>query len=110
MFLVSRKRDKSMYLLDTDSVSESNKTRPNQVFIRNLRFQRVQDLYISSITIMELRYGAMKRHDSQEFWRGIQEEIISYYSILDFGPHEASLTSDIVLALEKRGEPIGLED
>ncbi|TQL66259.1 hypothetical protein FB381_0109 [Nocardioides albertanoniae] len=48
------------YLLDTNVVSELRRKRPDQAVVRWLAAQRDDDLYVSVLTIGELRKGALK--------------------------------------------------
>ncbi|MEI7056283.1 type II toxin-antitoxin system VapC family toxin [Nocardioides sp. CCNWLW239] len=48
------------YLLDTHVVSEVRRKRPDQAVVRWLAAQRDDDLYVSVLTIGELRKGALK--------------------------------------------------
>lgn len=48
------------YLLDTNVVSELRRRRPDQAVVRWLAAQRDDDLYVSVLTIAELRKGALK--------------------------------------------------
>lgn len=99
-----------MYVLDTNAVSEPIKSPPNAIFMHTLATKRPELLYMTSITVMELRFGAMKRKDAERFWKRIEAEAISKYAILDFGEPEAILAADLTLSLTKRGELIGFED
>lgn len=48
------------YLLDTNVVSEVRRKLPDQAVVRWLAAQRDDDLYVSVLTIGELRKGALK--------------------------------------------------
>jgi toxin FitB len=47
-----------MFLLDTDVLSQRPKAKPNDAVISWMRGIPAQDLWISSITIQEVRFGA----------------------------------------------------
>ena len=52
-----------MYLLDTNIVSELVKKSPNDNLKLKLEKVPSASLYTSSICVMELRYGALRRED-----------------------------------------------
>lgn len=51
------------YLLDTNVISELNKPRPNSGLIGFIKAQDLEDLYLSEVTIAEIRYGIAKVPD-----------------------------------------------
>jgi tRNA(fMet)-specific endonuclease VapC len=59
---------------------------------------------------MELRFGSMLREDSDKFWERITKEIISRVNIIQIGAKEALTAGDILAALRKTGQIIGIED
>lgn len=99
-----------MYLLDTSTLSELIKRRPNGGLIRRLRQQPPEALFTAAICVMELRYGAALRPDHEVFWRRIQEEIVSRVRVLEFGHREALAAGDLLAHLKRSGRPVGLED
>jgi tRNA(fMet)-specific endonuclease VapC len=99
-----------MYLLDTNILSELIKKRPNQKVVSHLNSKPAHTLFTSSICIMELRFGSALREDSEVFWQGINTEIISRVQIIRIGQKEALAAGDILAALHKTGQIIGIED
>lgn len=59
---------------------------------------------------MELRFGNALREDFESFWLNIEKEFISRINVLPLGPEEAIVAGDILADLQKRGQPIGIED
>jgi predicted nucleic acid-binding protein len=59
---------------------------------------------------MELRFGSALREDSDIFWERITKEIISRVNIIQIGAKEALTAGDILAALRKTGQIIGIED
>lgn len=59
---------------------------------------------------MELRFGSMLRANSDKFWERISREIISRVNIIQIGEKEALTAGDILAALRKTGQIIGIED
>ncbi len=99
-----------MYLLDTNIVSEPLKKAPNLDFLRKLKSHSLEELYITSITVMELRYGALRKKDGGKLWKKIEQEVVNCYNILDFGGQEAFCAGDILANLSETGILIGVED
>lgn len=98
------------YLLDTNVLSELLKKRPESAVVRALNVIPAQDLYTSSICVMELRRGSRRHHDAEKLWARIERELIARVQILAFGEHEAVLAGDIGALLAEQGSPIGTED
>ncbi|MBI3184411.1 MAG: PIN domain-containing protein [Myxococcales bacterium] len=99
-----------MYLLDTNVLSEVIKREPSAVLMARLAEAPADELFTTSITVMELRYGAARRPDRRKFWARLEEEVLSRVRVLGFGPGEAEQAGDLLAELVKRGVPIGLED
>ena len=99
-----------MYLLDTNILSELVKKEPNHNLLQHLQSNPSQSLFTSCICVMELRFGSALRKDFESFWLTIDKEIISRINVMPFGPEEALIAGDILAYLQKRGQPIGIED
>src|SRR3982751_2263288 len=98
-----------MFLLDTSSLSEPLRRHPRPAFMKRLREIRSEDLYTSSICVMELRYGCILKTDD-DLWNRIQERLLSLVQILPFGGSEAIRCGELLALLSKRGGPIRVED
>lgn len=98
------------YLLDTNILSELVKKRPNPNLIDHLRLRPPESLFTSSICVMELRFGSVRRKDSEVFWDRINSEILSRVGILPFDFQEAMAAGDILCSLTKAGHLLGIED
>lgn len=71
------------YLLDTCVISELANRRPNDQVIKWLEKQDPETLYLSFITIGEIRKGIAKRGDdarAQELEKWLQEQILDEFS------------------------------
>ena len=99
-----------MYLLDTNVLSEVIKREPSPALMARLAEVDAEELFTTSVTVMELRYGAARRHDRRRFWVRLEREVLSRVQILGFGASEAEKAGDLLAELAKRGVPIGLED
>lgn len=95
------------YLLDTNIVIYVLKRRPIEVLtIFNANASRMA---ISSITLAELLHGAEKSTRTSENLAAI-EDFCSRLDVLPYGTKAAQHYGAIRAALEKQGQPIGVND
>lgn len=95
------------YLLDTNIVIYVLKRRPIEVLsIFNTNSSRMA---ISSITLAELLHGAEKSNRPGENLAAI-EDFCSRLDVLSYGAKAAQHHGAIRAALEKHGQPIGVND
>lgn len=95
------------YLLDTNIVIYVLKRRPIEVLsVFNANARRMA---ISSITLAELIHGAEKSSRVQQNLTAI-EDFCSRLEVLPYGPKAAQHYGAIRAALEKQGQPIGVND
>lgn len=95
------------YLLDTNIVIYTIKNKPEQV---RQRFNAHDgQMAISTITLMELLYGAEKSSDPQRNLH-VVESFAARLDVLDFDSKAAQHTGQIRAELAKQGAPIGPYD
>lgn len=95
------------YLLDTNIVIYVLKRRPVEVLATfNDNASRMA---ISSITLAELLHGAEKSSRVSENL-AVVEDFCSRLDVLPYGPKAAQHYGAIRASLEKRGQPIGVND
>lgn len=96
------------FLLDTNICIYIIKRKPISVISRFKTLQ-TSDIFISSITIAELEYGASK---SQAFERNrtALQQFLMPFEILEFDQQDAQVYGKIRAYLEKKGEMIGSLD
>ena len=95
------------YLLDTNTVIHVLKRRPVELLATfNDNASRMA---ISSITLAELLHGAEKSSRVSENL-AVVEDFCSRLDVLPYGPKAAQHYGAIRAALEKRGQPIGVND
>ena len=95
------------YLLDTNIVTYVLKRRPVEVLATfNANANRMA---ISSITLAELMHGAEKSQRVNKNLAAI-EDFCSRLEVLPYGPKAAQHYGAIRAALEKIGQPIGVND
>jgi tRNA(fMet)-specific endonuclease VapC len=98
-----------MYLLDTNALSEPLKARPHAAFIEQLSRVPADGLFTSTICVMELRYGCVRRRDPK-LWDRIRAELLVHVQVLPFGDDEATIAGELLAALQTVGRPVGVED
>jgi tRNA(fMet)-specific endonuclease VapC len=98
------------YLLDTNVISELFKRRPAAAVVERIRSAPARDLFTSVICVSELRYGAARHPKGEALWRRVTAEILGRIQVLPVGWVEAVRAGDLLAGLERRGEPIGVED
>lgn len=99
-----------MYLLDTNVLSQLVRKRPQRGLIERLAGEPAEVLFASCIAVMELRHGAVRRHDRGALWRRIEREILARVQVLGLGLEEALVAGNVQAHLWAAGEPIDLED
>jgi len=95
------------YLLDTNIVIYVLKRRP--VAVLATFNDNASRMAISSITLAELLHGAEKSSRVSENV-AVVEDFCSRLDVLPYGPKAAQHYGAIRAALEKRGQPIGVND
>ena len=96
------------YLLDTNICIYIIKNKPEQVKERFLQCE-LGDIAISSITLMELMYGAYKSQNIEKSIK-IIDEFVAPLDIINFGHKSADICGKIYADLSKKGKVIGLPD
>ena len=95
------------YLLDTNIVIYVIKRRP--IAALQLFNEQAGHMAISSITLAELLHGVEKSNAPARSLAAV-EDFCSRLDLLPYGPKAAQHYGSILAALEKRGQPIGVND
>ena len=95
------------YLLDTNIVIYVIKRRP--IAALQLFNEQAGHMAISSITLAELLHGVEKSNVPARSLAAV-EDFCSRLDLLPYGPKAAQHYGSIRAALEKRGQPIGVND
>jgi predicted nucleic acid-binding protein len=98
------------YLLDTSVLSEVIKKRPSAAVLGHLREVPQDALFASVVSVMEMRFGAVRSPGGATLWERIRTDVLSRIEILPLGEDEASRAGEILADLESRGVHIGIED
>lgn len=104
-----------MIVLDTNVISEPLRPAGHPGVLAWLDAQSAETLYLSTISLAELRYGvaslpAGKRRTGLA--RALEERIVVLFSqrILSFDDAAATASAELRVAARKSGKPIGLTD
>lgn len=99
-------------LLDTNIISEVTKTTPSEALLHWLAEQSDQDLFISSLTVAEIRCGVLekpagKRRRELEAWFTGPEGPQSLFSgrVLPFDEKAGLVWAKLISAGKRRGRP-----
>ncbi|MDR9900421.1 type II toxin-antitoxin system VapC family toxin [Aetokthonos hydrillicola Thurmond2011] len=96
------------YLLDTCVISDFVKGEENT--LKRLKSTSPVEIFISSLTIMEVKYGLAINPQRALKIQLVIETFLSSMTILPFGTSEAELAAKIRSILKAGGTPIGAYD
>lgn len=96
-----------MYLLDTNTVSLALRGRAPQA-VERLRATRREDVAVSVVTAMELRFGLAKNPSTRA--RAVVEQFLDTVKVLVLDRTVERPYGDVRTALERTGRPIGALD
>jgi tRNA(fMet)-specific endonuclease VapC len=99
-----------MYLFDTNILSEVLKKRPDQGLLERLSGIPGHLQFTSCICVMELRYGSRRRPDHENFWKKIEDKLLSQVKTLPIARDTALIAGDIAANLSLDGRGISPED
>ncbi|MGV2109569.1 type II toxin-antitoxin system VapC family toxin [Agrobacterium vitis] len=104
-----------MILLDTNVISEPWKPAPNEHLVTWLDAQAIETLFISAITIAELRFGiaAMPLGKRQTILRErLEGEVLPHFSerILSFDLASSQFYAQLMVRARVSGRAIGMSD
>ena len=95
-------------MLDTNICIYIIKQKPETVLVRFRAFQ-VGDIGLSTITLAELQYGAMKSARPKQNRESLRE-FVAPLDVASFDNAASEAYGEIRVALEKSGRPIGAMD
>lgn len=99
-----------MYLFDTDVITNVLKPRPAKQLIERLRQIDQKHQFISTITVFEIVYGAMKSSRPEYHLRNMEEVLLPSVNIVGFDAKAAYVCGRLRAELEKNGQPLALAD
>ena len=95
------------YMLDTNICIYTIKKQPSQVRDAFIRHQ--DQMCVSTVTAMELIYGAEKSSVPEKNL-GVIEGFLARLAVMDYDVHAAEHTGQLRAELQKQGKPIGPYD
>ena len=95
-----------MYLFDTDIITNIFKTRPSKNLVNKLNHLSRDAQFISTITIAEIVYGAMKSQRTAYHLKNLVDLIVPSVNILNFDSQSAFIYGEIRADLEIKGNII----
>ena len=99
-----------MFLLDTNVVSETIKRIPHPKVIARLDKEPSTGLFISAVTVFELRFGAARSAKPGSLWAKIQSDIIDRFQVLPFTEQDALTAADLMAPLVGGGHNLAIQD
>ncbi len=99
-----------MFLFDTDVITNVLKKRPSKGLLKRLAEVPQQAQYISTITISEIVYGAMKSQRPEYHLSNLEQILLPAVNVVGFDAKAAYVCGRLRAGLERRGEPLDLAD
>ena len=99
-----------MFLLDTNIASELVKKTPDLKVASRLQNEFPARLFISSLTVFELRYGAARSTRPASLWARIQREIVNHFQVLPLDANDALAAADVRSSLAGSGYNLAVQD
>lgn len=99
-----------MYLFDTDVIINVLKPRPSKHLIERLKHIADDEQYISTITISEIVYGAIKSGRPQYHLKNLEKILLPSVNIVGFDTKAAYICGKLRAELEQKGQPLSLAD
>ena len=99
-----------MYLFDTDTICNLLKRRPSEKLLNRLQSIPAGEQYISSITVAEIVYGAMKSEHPKRHLHNLDNILLPAVNVINFDSAAAFQAGCIRAELEKSGQPLSFTD
>lgn len=96
------------YLTDTCVVSDFFKKIPSVV--KNFESHSPDEIYISSITIMEIEYGLKLNPEKEKKIRPVWKDLLNHINIIEYSHKCAIASASIRVILKNKGMSIGPYD
>ncbi len=99
-----------MFLFDTDVITNVLKKRPAKILLERLAVIPKYEQYISTITISEIVYGAVKSNRAEYHLNNLESILLPSVNVAGFDSKSAYICGRLRAALEKQGLPLDLAD
>jgi tRNA(fMet)-specific endonuclease VapC len=99
-----------VFLLDTNVVSELVKRAPEAKLLGRIGRESPNTLFISSVTVFELRFGPARSAKPASLWARIQCDILQRFQVLPFTEQDALAAADLLAPLVAGGQNCAVQD
>lgn len=94
------------YLFDTDTISALFNPAPPKTLVDRIASVPLSDQFISTITILEICYGAYKKENSRKYIDFLEKNVLPRVRVVAFDETAARIGGKIRAEREKIGKPI----
>lgn len=99
-----------MFLFDTDTITNIFKKKPSEKLLKKLKNVKKEEQFISTITVGEIVYGALKSDKSEFHLNNLNNLLLSAVNVLSFDSKAAYVYGEIRAELEKKGNIVSHTD
>jgi predicted nucleic acid-binding protein len=99
-----------MYLFDTDIITNVLKKQPSQCLLERLALIPKHHQHISTVTVSEIVYGAMKSSRPAYHLNNLEQILLPSVNVVSFDTKAACVCGRLRAELEKKGQPLDLAD
>jgi len=99
-----------VFLLDTNIVSELVKRIPDARVLARLNREPPATLYLSAVSVFELRFGAARAARPAALWARIERDIVGRFQTLPFTVQDAMAAADMMAPLVGGGQNLSVQD
>ncbi len=99
-----------MFLFDTDVITNILKKNPSKILLERLAVIPRQEQYISTITISEIVYGAVKSIRPEYHLNNLENILLPSVNVVGFDSKAAYICGRLRAELEKKGLSLNLAD
>jgi predicted nucleic acid-binding protein len=99
-----------MYLFDTDIITNVLKKQPSQCLLERLALLPKHQQHISTVTVSEIVYGAMKSSRPAYHLNNLEKVLLPSVNVVSFDSKAACVCGRLRAELEKKGQPLDLAD
>lgn len=98
------------YLFDTDTITNLLKKRPSLKLVKEIKKLTLSQQFISSITVLEIVYGAYKSKQPQYHIDNLEKLLMPNVNVLNFDSKAAYVCGKLQSELDSQGIPLYLAD
>lgn len=99
-----------MFLFDTDVITNILKKCPSNALLNRLSQIPIREQYISTITVSEIVYGAVKSNRPEYHLKNLEDILLPSVNVVGFDTKAAYACGRLRAELESNGTPLDLAD